>query len=93
MEKAKRIECEVKGRVQMVMFRDFVQRKARKLELAGWVQNKADGSVAIVAEGVESALQEFVRLLWRGPILAHVEDVVVSWKDATGEFGQFIIRY
>lgn len=39
------------GRVQGVFFRDFVQRKAKELNLSGWVENEPDGTVQIVAEG------------------------------------------
>lgn len=89
----RRIECKITGRVQMVMFRDFANRHARKLGLTGWVQNISDGAVAITAEGSEQHLQEFIQRLWRGPLLARVEDVMVSWKDGTGEFEDFHIVY
>jgi len=89
----KRIECAITGRVQMVMFRDFANRNAKKLGLAGWVKNTSDGAVAVTAEGNEQRLQEFIQRLRRGPLLARVEDIVVSWKDGTGEFGDFHIIY
>ncbi len=89
----KRIECRVRGRVQLVMYRDFTARNARALHLTGTVKNLEDGSVSVVAEGEENALTALVQKLKRGPILAHVEHVEVAWKDATGEFSDFRIVY
>lgn len=77
----------------MVMYRDFATRKARVLGLRGTVKNMNDGSVAVVAEGEESLLKLFIEKLEVGPILAHVEDVIVFWKEATGIYSDFVIVY
>ena len=77
----------------MVLFRDFANRNAKKLGLAGWVKNISDGAVTVIAEGSQEHLREFIERLRRGPLLAHVEDIVVSWKDGTGEFEDFRIRF
>jgi acylphosphatase len=45
------VRIAVRGRVQGVGFRDWVMRRARALELAGWVRNRSDGSVEIFAAG------------------------------------------
>ena len=50
----KRLECQVFGRVQLVMFRDFVTRKARARGIVGTVKNNPDGSVSVVAQGDEA---------------------------------------
>jgi acylphosphatase len=90
----KRIECTVTGRVQLVMYRDFSQRKARKLSITGWVMNKKDGSVFVVAEGDESALLSYIEYLKKGSILSRVENVSVLWKeDCSGEYKDFRIMY
>lgn len=89
----KRIECHIEGRVQMVMYRDFATRTARKLELVGSVANNQDGSVSLVAEGEEKSLNEFIPLLTKGSLLSKVDAVSVTWKDATNEFTQFVIAY
>lgn len=77
----------------MVMFRDFAQRKARKLGLVGTVQNMKDGSVAVVAEGEEETLKKFNALLHKGSILSHVRDVRVVWSEAKGGYNDFKIVY
>ncbi|CAN5714342.1 acylphosphatase [soil metagenome] len=88
-----RIEVFVSGRVQMVMYRDFTQRTASKLGLTGTVRNRSDGSVEVIAEGTRAMLEKLVKKLYKGSILAHVEDVRVSWLPATGEFQEFVIAY
>jgi acylphosphatase len=87
------VDVIVSGRVQMVMFRDFAQRKAKSLGLVGEVENCADGSVCIRAEGDKEKLEKLVVHLKRGPFLSKVENVNVEWKEPTGNFTSFIIRY
>lgn len=93
MQNVAHIECRVTGRVQMVMYRDFTQRKARLLELFGFVRNNPDGSVTVVAEGEKEGLTRFIEKLHKGSLLARVDDVEVEWKAATGEFKDFLITY
>jgi acylphosphatase len=88
-----RIEAKVSGRVQMVMYRDFAQRKARGLKLVGEVRNLPDGTVQIIAEGERLALERYVQKLKGGPILADVEDISVSWCPASGIYTKFSIIY
>jgi acylphosphatase len=89
----KRLECNIVGRVQMVMFRDFVQRNATRLGLVGEVWNEEDGAVSLVAEGEEDALNTLHALVHRGPLLAHVESVQATWGAAVGAYSDFRIRY
>ena len=89
----KRLECIIRGRVQMVMFRDFAKRKADALGLAGSVQNMPDGSVNVVAEGEEEKLKKFIELLKKGPLLARVDDVSVKWPEPQENFLGFQILY
>ena len=89
----KRIECKITGRVQMVMYRDFAQRKAHGLGIVGTVQNMIDGSVVIVAEGEEEILKKYITLLHKGSIFAKVEDVEIKWMEEEGEFRDFHIVF
>jgi acylphosphatase len=89
----KHIECIIIGRVQMVMFRDFAQRKARKRSIVGFVKNNDDGSVFITAEGEEKDLLSYIADLGKGPILARVDHVEVQWGDPLAEHERFLIRY
>ena len=89
----KRVECRITGRVQMVMFRDFAKRNARRLGLTGFVKNNPDGSVTVVAEGENRDLQILLEKLKQGPILARVDHVEAVWTDARGDFSDFYIVY
>jgi acylphosphatase len=89
---ARRIEASIRGRVQGVGFRYFVRREAIRLGLGGWVSNERDGSVRLVAEGPQDALEELVRSVSDGPADALVEDVSVDWGEGTGGFDRFGVR-
>jgi len=89
----KRLECKVFGRVQLVMFRDFVQRKASSRGLVGTVKNNLDGSVTVVAQGEEPKLRELRNLLNKGSVFSRVDRVEEEWKEPLGEFKSFVILY
>jgi len=89
----KEIKCIIKGKVQGVLFRDFTKRKARKLNLLGFVKNIDDGKVEVVARGEKRKLDQFVRLLKKGPILAKVDSVLLMWRKPKEIFEGFNIRY
>lgn len=56
----------VKGRVQGVGFRWYVQQEAAKIGLRGWVRNTSGGEVEVTASGDEEALQQLLERLKRG---------------------------
>ena len=89
----KQLRANVTVRVQMVMYRDFAQRKASKLGLVGTVQNLDDGSVAVVAEGDEEKLEDFIQYLNKGSLLSKVKNVRITWGEVSGVFSQFKIVY
>lgn len=94
MNERARLHAVVRGKVQMVGFRQFVIERARRLGLTGWVRNGDDGrSVEVVAEGERKRLEELLRLLHEGPRLAVVQAVDVSWDAPSGEFGDFSVRW
>ena len=65
----------VRGRVQGVGFRWFVEREARILGIAGWVRNNADGSVEVLAMGPRDQLLGLKSRLRSGPRAARVDEV------------------
>jgi acylphosphatase len=67
----------VRGRVQGVGFRWFVESEARQLGLAGWVRNNIDGSVEVLAMGNDQQLANLRDRLQRGPRAARVDQVEV----------------
>jgi acylphosphatase len=88
-----RLEAIVSGRVQLVMYRDFAQRKARGLKLVGEVTNLADGTVRVIAEGPGPTLDAYVEKLKHGPLLARVDAVAPVRLPATGAYRRFDITY
>ena len=83
----------VRGRVQMVMYRDFAQRKARGLDIAGAVKNLPDKTVEVVAQGEEEKLNRYIEKLNRGSILSKVENVEIEWREPSQAFEGFKIVY
>jgi acylphosphatase len=88
-----RLEATVFGLVQGVYFRQTARQEAQRLRLAGWVANRPDGAVSVVAEGEEAVLHQFVDFLHHGPPGARVERVEITWTTATAEFNEFRVRY
>ena len=76
-EKAKprRRQFLVRGRVQGVGFRWFVEREAQMLGIRGWVRNNLDGAVEVLAIGTREQLLAFRGKLREGPRAARVDDV------------------
>ena len=72
------VRIAVQGRVQGVGFRDWIVRKARGLELDGWVRNRSNNSVEILASGEALAIERLVQAAHRGPPFAHVAQVIVE---------------
>lgn len=89
----KQITCRVSGKVVMVMYRDFVERKARALGLVGEVLNEDGGFVKVVAQGREEDLKKLIEYLHKGPFLARVARVEVEWSEPEGIFSNFKIVY
>jgi acylphosphatase len=87
-----RLHAIVRGDVQGVGFRYFVQGRAEKLGLKGWVCNRPDGSVECVAEGPQPSLENLLTELERGPIGASVDDVEADWTQPKGDVTSFAIR-
>jgi acylphosphatase len=87
----KRIHLVVRGRVQGVYYRASAQREAKRLGLTGWVTNRPDGSVEIVAEGEEDQVKDLLAWAQHGPSTARVEKVDTRWRSYTGEFSDFRI--
>jgi acylphosphatase len=66
----------VKGRVQGVGFRWFVQREAAEIGLRGWVRNTEDGHVEVVAAGAPEELAELKDALRKGSRGSRVDAVL-----------------
>lgn len=77
----------ISGRVQGVGFRFHMERKARELNLTGWVRNRRDGSVEAVVQGAPEAVEAMLAWARRGPSSAVVSEVRIT--EGGGEYTEF----
>jgi len=89
----RRLEATVYGWVQGVGFRWRTREVARRLGLLGYVRNRPDRSVEVVAEGPEPALRELLSFLQAGPSGAVVERVDARWLPPGGQLHGFEVRF
>lgn len=90
----KRLHLIIHGDVQGVGFRWYTMREAEKLGLVGWVKNKTNGTVEIVAEGEDQLLQKFKEWCEKGVSSARVERVDAEMGDVEEiQFEDFKIVY
>ena len=73
-----RIRAVVHGRVQGVFYRDSCRNEARRLGVRGWVRNRPDGTVEVVAEGPRDRVDRLLTWCRQGPPRAHVTAVSVT---------------
>lgn len=82
----------VRGRVQGVGFRWFVEREAHILNIAGWVRNNPDGTVEILAQGTRDQLAGLHSRLREGPRAARIDAVDVSEAQPAAGMTSFQVR-
>lgn len=85
----KRIEIHVTGKVQGVSFRAATQQVATRLELGGYAKNESDGSVTIIAEGEEEALNKLLEWAHQGPDVARIDECTHHFTEPTRYFDHF----
>lgn len=81
----------VRGRVQGVGFRYFVQKQATDLGLRGWVRNLDSGEVEVYASGDQQKLGDLAAALHKGPATADVRGVE-EWEEAVRSFSGFSVK-
>lgn len=89
----KHLHLIISGDVQGVGYRTWVLRRAQDLRLVGWVKNREDGTVEVVAEGAKKGLEELANRCKRGPDVAWVEKMEAVWEKSTDEFVGFEVVY
>ncbi len=90
-EKHSGLHVFVEGRVQGVWFRACTRSAALELGLVGWVRNRADGRVEIVAEGPRGALESLLAWCYEGSPMAVVDKVRHTWNKPTSTHRSFRI--
>ena len=82
----------VRGRVQGVGYRYFVQSEAQTLGVSGWVRNNADGAVEVLAAGSAEQLAALHSRLRSGPRAARVDQIDVEPAQAPANLKSFRIE-
>jgi len=80
------------GSVQGVGFRYTARRLALELGITGWVKNRGDGGVEVMAEGEDGALKDFLGRIGES-FAGHIRDAQVSWEPATDSFRYFTVKF
>ena len=88
----KRLRVLYTGSVQGVGFRFAAERLARHLPITGYVCNRSDGKVEIVAEGDETELRNFLKSV-RNEMQHSIRNVDTDWSEPTNEFSKFGITF
>jgi len=92
MSRQIRAEVIVSGLVQGVGYRYFVLRKARALDVTGYVRNLPAGEVMAIIEGEPHEVDELFQAMKIGPFGAHISRFTIDRSEASGEFHTFEVR-
>jgi acylphosphatase len=89
---ARRVHAFAQGRVQGVYYRAGCAEEAARLGLRGWVRNRRDGQVELVAEGPAAAVEALLAWCRRGPPMGRVDALEVHEDAPVGLEGPFMVR-
>lgn len=81
-----------KGMVQGVGFRFTAKYLAGRYSLKGYVKNLPDGSVELELEGDKPTIENFLNSL-EDEMRGYIREKEVTWKDYSGKFSSFQIRF
>ncbi|MFC1693448.1 acylphosphatase [Candidatus Latescibacterota bacterium] len=89
----KAVHMIVHGRVQGVGFRFFVRDQAAPHGIKGWVKNLPNGTVEIFAGGEKENLDNFIKVVNKGPFLGYVSELTLEWVEPTDSYTDFRINF
>jgi acylphosphatase len=89
----KRVHLVISGDVVGVGYRAWVRRRAQDFQITGWVKNRDNNTVELVAEGKKELLEKFTDACKKGPDVAWVKSISVSWLPVSGDFLDFAVVY
>jgi acylphosphatase len=78
------VHVSIRGRVQGIGFRAFVERQAQERGVDGWVRNREDGSVEAVFSGPAPAVDAMLEACRKGPSGARIDGLDLREEDAAG---------
>ena len=86
-------EITISGKVQGVGYRYFAVRKATEMGITGWVKNSVDGSVIIVAQGIEEEIKTFIDYLHIGTTRSRFDQISKVKFNTLSNFDTFSVKY
>lgn len=89
----KQLHLIIKGRVQGVGFRYFVQMIAMENQVTGWVRNKADGTVECMAVASSETLRVFIEKVKKGNRFSRVDHIEIKESEPEELFSSFKVIY
>ena len=87
MQREKTVRLRITGGVQGVGYRLWATRTAAHLGLRGWVRNRSDGSVELLATGAPDAVAALIEVCRQGPHGARVTAVTITEAEDDGNLG------
>lgn len=81
------------GRVQGVGYRYFIEEKAIRHQITGYVRNTAENNVEIICQGIEENLEKFIAVAKRGPAFANVTGFFMDEIKNPPAYSSFGIEY
>ena len=88
----RRFSARIEGHVQGVGFRYTAAHIASRHPIAGYVRNRSDGGVDLVAEGEEGDLNAFLSELRQSSVYRHVRAENLAWSGALDDLSGFEVR-
>jgi len=89
----KQVHLIISGDVQGVGFRSWIAHNVKHTPLTGWVTNREDKAVEVVAQGNDNDLNLLVSLCQKGPDVAWIKHVDITWGTVSEEFDGFRVIY
>jgi acylphosphatase len=86
-----RLNAFIQGAVQGVGFRFYIYQTGLDLGLRGWVRNRINGRVEILAEGSREKLEILLDKARKGPQMAQIVGVDVEWHETQNDLPPFTI--
>lgn len=83
----------IRGKVQGVGFRAFVQYHSLRLGCNGWVRNVGEDAVEALLQGESPALEALLNILRTGPRASRVDELTLEWQEIDEEFVTLEIRH
>lgn len=80
------------GNVQGVGFRYTARSLARQYLVTGYVLNRDDGAVEVVAEGSNEDVEAFIRSL-KEEMAEYIRDVIIQDQPVTGHYSHFTVKF